>query len=190
MVIAKRRRAGKGRTLLGGFRRNHSGGAASEFSVILPFALILFTGAITYSTAIYIDRKVTLTARTVTDLVTQYQTIPQPVLQSLLGASSSIMAPYPATNVVVTVSELTTDASGVAKVVWSQATPNGTKRPVGQVVTLPASIDNANVTYIFGEVQYVYTPSIGYQVTGPITLSDQTYMSPRLSSNIPCTGGC
>ena len=44
-----------------------------------------------------------------------------------------------------------------------------------------------NMTFIFGEVQYTYTPAIGYQVTGSITLHDQTFMSPRLSSNVACS---
>ncbi len=146
---------------------------------------MLFTGTITYSNAIYIDRKVTLTTRTVTDLVTQYTTLAKADVQNILGAASLIMSPYPSSNSVVTISEVTTNASGVAKVVWSQSL-NGTKRPVGQIVTLPTSIDTANATFIFGEVQYTYTPAIGYQVTGSITLHDQTYMSPRLSSTITC----
>jgi Flp pilus assembly protein TadG len=186
MMIAALWRACKGRKILEICRGDQRGGAASEFSLILPVVLVLFTGAITYSTAIYIDRKVTLTARTVTDLVTQYTSISTADLQTLLGAASAIIAPYPSANAVVTVSEVTTNAAGVAKVVWSQSL-NGTKRPVGQVVTLPATIDTANVTYIYGEVQYTYSPGIGYQVTGPITLHDQTYMSPRLSTTITLT---
>jgi Flp pilus assembly protein TadG len=186
MKIARRWSLGARLSTLGNFRRDWSGAALSEFSLILPVALILFTGTITYSNAIYIDRKVTLITRTVTDLVTQYTSISTADLQTLLGASASIVAPYSATPMIVTVSEVTTDASGVAKVVWSQSL-NGVARPVGQVVTLPAAIDTASMTYIFGEVQYTYTPSIGYEVTGSITLHDQTYMSPRLSTSISLT---
>jgi len=166
--------------------RDQRAAAGSEFALVVPLALVLLTGAITYGDAIAIDRKVTLTTRTVTDLVTQYTSISTADLQTLLGASSAIIAPYSSANVIVTVSQVTTDATGKATVAWSQSL-NGTARPVGQVVSLPATIDTPNVTYIFGEVQYGYTPTVGYQVTGTITLRDQTYMSPRLSTTIALT---
>jgi Flp pilus assembly protein TadG len=184
---ARRWRAEGVCSLLRNWRRDTSGSPAAEFAFILPLALFLFTGTVTYGNAIYIDRKVTLTARTVTDLVTQYSTVANTDVQTVLGASSAIVAPYSAANIIVTVSEVQTDGSGNATVTWSQSL-NGTKRPVGQVVTLPSTIDTANVTYIWGEVSYTYTPSIGYLVPAAMTLHDQTYMAPRISTNIPCTG--
>jgi Flp pilus assembly protein TadG len=166
------------------FRRDRRGAAATEFALILPFALVLFTGAITYSDAIAIQRKVTLTAHTVTDLVTQYSAPAAADITTVLNASAAIAAPYTVANMVVTVSEVGINSSGVATVVWSQSL-NGTKRPQGQVVSVPATLNSPNVYYILGEVSYIYTPAIGYQVTGPLTLKDQTYMSPRLVNEIP-----
>ena len=186
MTVATRSRPADRPSLLDRLRRDRRGAAAAEFSLILPVALLLFTGAITYGNAIYIDRKVTLTARTITDLITQYTTLPQAQVQTVLSASTQIMSPFDPSAVVVRVSEITTDGSGNATVAWSQATPNGTKRPKGQTVTLPTQIQGANLTFIYGEVSYLYTPNIGYQVTGPITLSDQAYMSPRFSSTVAC----
>ena len=58
---------------------------------------------------------------------------------------------------------------------------------IGSPVTLPPAIDLPNVTYIWGQVSYKYTPTIGYEVTGPIILTDQTYMSPRLSTTVTLT---
>jgi Flp pilus assembly protein TadG len=169
------------------FRRDRRGAAVSEFTMILPFVLLLFTGAITYGDAIAIDRKVTLTTHTVTDLVTQYTTLSTAELQTLLNASSSIVAPYSASNISVVVSEVSTDASKNATVVWSQPAGNGVALTKGASVTLPPAIDLPNVTYIWGQVSYTYTPSIGYEVTGPIVLTDQTYMSPRLSTTVALT---
>lgn len=186
MSIARPVLAGDRRSLLDRFRRDRRGSAATEFSLILPVALVLFTGAITYGNAIYIDRKVTLTARTVTDLVTQYTTMQASDVQAALGASAKIIAPFDTSVAVVRVSEVTTNSSGVGKVVWSQPTSNGVKRAVGSTVALPAAIAAPNVTFIFGEVTYVYTPNIGYQVTGSITLTNSSFMSPRKSSTIPC----
>jgi len=163
-------------------RRDRRGTAAEEFVIILPMALILLTGAVTYGDAISIDRKVTLTAHTITDLTTQYSIITTAQLTALLTAATAIIAPYAAANITVTVSEVQTNASSVATITWSQST--GTARTVGSTVTLPASLTTANATYIWGEATYVYTPTVGYQVTGPITLHQQTYMAPRLSTSI------
>ena len=48
-------------------------------------------------------------------------------------------------------------------------------------MTLPAALNVANTSLIWSEVQYTYKPTIGYVVTGTLTLKDQIYMRPRLS---------
>lgn len=168
------------------FSSDARGSAALEFAFILPVALSLLTGVVEYGDAIAIDRKVTLTARTVTDLVTQYNNISQAELSVLMSASSAIVAPYSSSNIGVTVSEVTTDASGNPTITWTQAlNGNSTVRHIGDTVTLPTTIKTPNMNYIWGEVNYTYTPMIGYQVTGTWVIHDQTYMAPRLSTSIP-----
>jgi Flp pilus assembly protein TadG len=76
-----RRGVDKTAAVLGVFRRNPRGVAAVEFALILPVGLALFAGAVVLGDAI--DRKVTLTTRAVTDLVTQYATISQADIQNL-----------------------------------------------------------------------------------------------------------
>jgi Flp pilus assembly protein TadG len=187
MIRLPRAALAKGLSRLCDLSNGSRAAAGVEFALILPVALTLFPGAINYGDAIAIDRKVTLTVHTVTDLVTQYSSISNADIHTVLSASSSIVAPYSPSPMLVTVSEVTTNAAGVATVVWSAATSGGTPLSAGQVVSLPATIDTPNVTYIFGQASYTYTPSIGYQLTGPIVLTDQTYMSPRLSTQITLT---
>jgi Flp pilus assembly protein TadG len=183
------RKAGARLSILRAFRDGSQGAAGVEFALILPFALVLFTGAVTYGNAIALDRKVTLTARTVTDLVTQYQSISKADLQSLLdGATSAIVQPYSASPLRMTVSQVTVNAAGVATIAWTQSTTNGVEdlhHPGDIITTMPTQIDKPNASYIWGEVGYTYTPSIGYQVTGPLVLTDQTFMSPRQVQQIP-----
>jgi Flp pilus assembly protein TadG len=169
------------------FRGDSRGAAGLEFALILPFALVLFTGAVTYGDAIAIERKATLTARTVTDLVTQYQSISKADLQTILdSASSAIVAPYSAAPLVVTVSQVITDSNRKATILWTQSTTGAVDaHKPGDTVSLPTQIDTPQASYIWGEVAYTYTPTIGYQVTGPLVLTDQTYMSPRLVAQIP-----
>src|SRR5262249_52119549 len=92
--------------------------------------------------------------------------------------------PYPTQSFTVTVSEVTVDANGNATVTWSDSL-NGTARSVGQPVTLPAGMNTPNTALIWGETQYVYTPGLGYVLTGSITLSNQIFMSPGLAPAVP-----
>ena len=61
----------------------------------------------------------------------------------------------------------------------------GVELTPGQPVTLPAQIDQPNITLILGQVQYTYTPlNIFYPGLSSIPLSDASYWSPRLSSTV------
>ncbi len=104
--------------------------------MLLPLMLTLYLGGVEVSQGISIDRKVTLTARTVADLVAQVSTIDTAGVNAALGASAAIFAPYPDANAKVTVSVVTIDSNGNAKIAWS-ATKNGTARAVGSSVDVP-----------------------------------------------------
>jgi Flp pilus assembly protein TadG len=162
------------------------GVSAIEFALVLPLMLTLYFGSVEISQGIAADRKVTLTARTVADLVSQVSSINNSDMTNSLNAASAVMAPYAASNLQVTVTSVLVDANGTATVAWSD-TMNGTARAAGSTVTLPAAFAVANTSVIWGEVQYSYKPAIGYVVSGTLTLKDQIYMRPRLSSSVTRT---
>src|SRR5438874_245480 len=141
------------------------GVAAVEFAMLLPLMVTLYLGSVEISQGVGIDRKVTLTTRTVADLASQVSSINNADMTNLLNASASVILPYDTTKLKVTVSEITIDSNGTAKIVWSD-TLNGTKRTVGSTVTLPAALNVANSSLIWSEVSYSYKPAIGYVVTG------------------------
>jgi Flp pilus assembly protein TadG len=168
-------------------RRDEGGVSAVEFAMLLPLMLTLYLGAVEISQAIGIDRKVTLTSRAVADLTSQVSSISSSEMSNILNASSAVISPYDATKLKVTVSEVTINGSGNATITWS-CTLGGTVRVVGSPVTLPAALDVANTSLIWGEAAYTYTPAIGYVVTGTLNLADQIYMRPRISESI--SGSC
>src|SRR4051812_6496823 len=165
------------------FAQDRRGVSAVEFAMLLPLMITLYLGSVEISQGIGIDRKVTLTTRTVADLASQVSSINNADMTNMLNASAAVIAPYDTSKLKVTVSAVTIDSSGVAKVAWSD-TLNGTKRAVGATVTLPAALNVANTTLIWSEVAYSYTPAIGYVITGTLNLSDQIYMRPRLSDTV------
>jgi len=168
---------------LGGDER---GVSAVEFAMLLPLMLTLYLGTVEISQGIGADRKVTLTARTVADLVAQVSSINDTDMTNALNAAAAVMAPYPMTNVKVVVSSVTIDSNGTATVAWSDAM-NGSGRAKGSTVTLPTALAVPNTSVIWGEVEYSYKPTIGYVMSGTLTLKDQIYMRPRLSDSVQRT---
>jgi Flp pilus assembly protein TadG len=163
--------------------RHQRGVSAVEFAMLLPLMLALYLGTVEISQGIGIYRKVTLTSRTVADLASQSSSLSSSDMSNILGASSSVIAPYDPTPLKVTVSEVSIDANGKATIAWS-CTQGGTAHAVGSSVTLPAALDVASTSLVWGEASYAYKPAIGYVVTGMLNLSDQIYMSPRLSAGV------
>ncbi len=162
------------------------GVSAVEFAMLLPLMLTLYLGAVEVSQGVGADRKATLTARTICDLVSQVASISDADMTNALNAASSVMVPFPVANLKVTVTSVKIDASGNATVDWS-STLNGTARGKGSTVTLPAALAVPSTSLIWSEVQYTYKPVVGYVVTGTLTLKDQIYMRPRLSDSVTRT---
>jgi len=171
---------------LAGLTRDQRGVSAVEFALLLPLMLTLYLGVVEVSQGIGADRKVTLTARTISDLVSQVSSINNSGMTNSLNAAAAVMAPYASSNLKVVVTSVKIDANSNATVDWSD-TLNGTARSKGSTVSLPSALLVANTSLIWSEVQYSYTPTIGYVVSGTLTLKDQIYMRPRLSDTITRT---
>jgi Flp pilus assembly protein TadG len=173
--------------------------AATEFAVIVPIMLVMFFGTVEFSSGVAVDRKVTLISRTLADLTSQSPppqaqspsaTVLDSDLQNIFTASISILTPYSPTPTKATISEIYVDSSNVAKITWSkaatiaanatQATLTTSSRNPGDVITLPPAL-SVKLTYlILGEVNYLYTPTIGYVMTKTgINLYDVAYTRPR-----------
>jgi Flp pilus assembly protein TadG len=153
--------------------------AATEFAFIVPLMLVMFFGTVEISSGVAVDRKVTLMARTLSDLTSQSVSVSDTDLTNFFAASTGIMTPYPGTPS-STITELYVDASLSARVQWSVGTA-----PHAQKTTLPipAQLQVAGTYLIFSEVNYKYVPAVGQVMakTG-ITLSDVAYTRPRLAA--------
>ena len=158
---------------------DRSGVAATEFAIIVPIMLVMFFGTVEFSSGVAVDRKVTLMARTLSDLTSQSTSVTDTDFTNFFAASRGIMAPYSSTPTLSTVSELFVDASLNVHVQWSKGS---SPRAAGSSVTIPTALKVASTYLIFSEVSYRYTPAVGY-VMAPagINLSDVAYTRPRQS---------
>jgi Flp pilus assembly protein TadG len=179
------------RSYLRRFASDRKAISAVEFALILPFMVFTYVGSAELGDGMAIYYKSTETARTVTDLASQYVTIDPTTMQQILGASAQVIGPYSSTGMIVTISEINpTNSTGQGTIAWS-CSLNGTAHTAGTTVTLPTSLQTpSGVSIIWGEVTYPYTPAMGYAVTGTISLYQSMYFYPRLSNSVALTSTC
>jgi Flp pilus assembly protein TadG len=180
--------------------------AATEFAIVAPFMFLLYFGGVELADGMAINVKVSATAHSITDMVTQNTSLSTAQMQNILTGATAIIAPYPVTGgggsslLTVTVSEISSDANGNLSLQWSQSY-NGTSFGPGRTnltnLSVPTSLNgtvgNANnpnnqndqVSFIVGEVSYAYTPNLGYTISGTVNLQDTSWLFPRCSTNSP-----
>lgn len=164
--------------------RDRRGAAAVEFAIITPAILTIFFGTAEVSTGVGIDRKVVMTARTLSDLVAQSMIINDADMTNIFNAASSVMSPYSTSaELHVKVSAVNIDSNGIATIGWSKAL-NSTARAAGATVAIPSALAMPNSQLIWSEVSYDYKPAVGYFITGTLNLSDQFFARPRQSSTV------
>jgi Flp pilus assembly protein TadG len=160
---------------------DRSGIAATEFAVIVPIMLVMFFGTVELSSGVAVDRKVTLMARTLSDLTSQSPYVMDSDLTNFFAASNAIMTPYSSTPTKATISELYVDPTSLqAYVQWSVGSA---PRATGSTVVIPSALATGGAWLIFSEVSYLYTPAVGYVMSkAGVTLSDTAYTRPRQSA--------
>jgi len=161
--------------------KDRSGIAATEFAVIVPIMLVMFFGTVEFSSGVAVDRKVTLMARTLSDLTSQSTTVADSDMTNFFAASGAIMTPYSSTPTQSTISELYVDPTTLkARVQWSKGS---VPRAVTTTVAIPSALAVGGTYLIYSEVSYVYVPTVGYVMAkAGITLSDFAYTRPRQST--------
>ena len=180
------------RVSVAALRHDSRGVAATEFAMIVPLMLVMFFGTVEVTSGVAVNRKMTLVARTLSDLTSQWSpptALTTADMDNFFAASKGILWPYPSSPTKATISELYIDPkTSVARVQWS----NGSvPRARGSTVTIPSGLIGKNSLgdtlpnqyLIFSEVSYVYEPAVGYVMSKlGVKLSDSAYTRPRQSS--------
>jgi len=164
---------------IGRIARDTRGVSAVEFALVAPLMVGLYLGCAEISDGVGADRKVSLTAAAVANLAAQVTVISSTDMTDIFNATTSIIYPYSASNLKITLSCINIDANKNATVKWSK-TQNGTA--LSGSVSLPTALLIANTQLIYSQVSYAYKPTIGYTITGTLNLSDQIYMMPRITA--------
>jgi Flp pilus assembly protein TadG len=161
--------------------RDRRGVMAIEFAVIAPVMLVMLFGTVELSSGIAVDRKVTLMARTLSDLTSQNLSVTDTQLTNFFNASTGIMWPYASTPTKSTITELYVDPNTLAaRVQWSKGS---VPRSAGSTVAIPTGLQVGDTYLIYSEISYLYVPAVGYVMgNAGINLSDFTFTRPRQST--------
>jgi Flp pilus assembly protein TadG len=167
------------------------GAAAVEFAMIVPLMITVFFGTAELSSAVAVDRKLEITARTLSDLVSQAATVTNSDVTNIFAAAAAVLTPYTSTPFKAKISSVNIDVSGNAKIGWSFAS-NDTPHAANEVVTVPSGliIPGTATQLIWSEVKYQYTPLAGWVLKSGVALKDQFYTRARQSSCVQYNSAC
>jgi Flp pilus assembly protein TadG len=163
---------------------DNGGVAAIEFCILAPLMLMVFFGTIQVSTGVAVDRKVSLTARTLSDLISQAQNVTDTDFSNAFATSLAMLSPYSPTPLQSKISQIYIDPTTlIGKVVWSKAS-NTAARSYKDVVTVPQPLQIGGTYLILSEVTYNFQPVVGFDasthfVSTTFPLSDQMFTRPR-----------
>jgi Flp pilus assembly protein TadG len=192
------------------FSGNVGGLAALEFAIILPLMLVTVFGTVGVTSVITIDRKVTLIARTLSDLTSQSAAVADADIDNFFAIGNAMLTPYAAAQnpasggpLKAVITEVYVNpTTGTAKVQWSKANEAASAasgddadmiKSSGQVVEIPTDLIGKDATgkilpnqyFILSDVRYKYAPSILPGVTS-WPLKETTYTRPRNTSVYAC----
>jgi Flp pilus assembly protein TadG len=196
------------------FLASTRGLAAIEFGLVFPMLLVMLLASIDAGRAIAIYMKVRAAAYALNSMANQYPIIQDTDIQNIEGATAKVLAPYPSGPAGLRISQIEITTGG-PKVAWSDglnmtayaknyggvsvpANLAGTSSPNNACPATPASanmytagnVNQKGCYLLLAEVQYTYTPMFGQFITGPITLSDKLFVTPRNSICVVRNTGC
>lgn len=170
------------------FARDARGVASIEMALIFPVMLILYFGMVDVSNLLSANRRVTLTASTLADLVTQAPgTLTKADIDGFFNAAGAIMQPFPADSISLEVFDFTRDGANT-KLAWQHknATANCGAAPAidEQMKSLMAEGNDI----VVARVCFQWNPIVGYVIgSDPFTLSDKLTLRPRQSTTLACS---
>jgi Flp pilus assembly protein TadG len=163
------------------------GVSAVEFALILPIMITMYIGAVEFSHALTVDRRVTSVASAAADLVAQSKQTSSAQVLDVFTAANSIMQPYSSTPISIVLTSVVADVDNKTTVDWSCA-HNGSAYADDAAYILPDGLTQPFSSIIVAEVSYSYTPPVGEFITGSINLTQKFFLRPRRSLTVEWDG--
>lgn len=173
-----------------GFRRDVRGVASIEMALIFPMMLILFVGLVDVSNLMTANRRVTLTASTLGDLITQSPgDVNVADLDGFISAARSIMDPFPASSTSLEFYAFTKSSETTAVLDWQYSNGGascGDVPPADDPDMLQLMAEDNDV--VISRTCYSWEPVLGILLGFTTSMiQDQLMLRPRQSARIVCT---
>lgn len=172
--------------LIAKLRQNQRGTSLLEFAIVLPVLLVMFLGGYQLSDAMACKRRVTIMTRAMADITSQYRSMTEAQMTSILAASTQIMAPYSTAKAQVRISQVTVHPSGlIFKIDWSRGR-NVAPREQDKwylITGLPAAFRKPDSSFIYAESSYSYDAALDTYFSAT-TFAQSIWMLPRRSPSV------
>ncbi len=167
------------RRLLTRFLRDERGVSMLEFGMIAPVMILMFFGLAELGQGLVAQRRTQHITAAIGDLTAQTASVSSSDMSNIFDAGQQIMSPLPTTSLTMRVTSVTTNASSVPKVDWSDAR-NISANTVGATYALPTGITSGpSQTVIVSEATYTYTSPVKYVLPNGLAFSLKSYFVPR-----------
>lgn len=175
------------------FRKEIKGVAAVEFAFLAPLMLLMYLGTLEISNAVSANRKLSRSAYTLGDLITQHTSANSCISQSELGniveISDDIMFPYKHV-LKITITGIDV-LDGDNKVAWSETYNGGESfAENSSYATLPSQITTSDGFIVAARIKMDYTPYFGFAGFGTddnlqfdssaIPMQEELFLRPRV----------
>lgn len=174
-------------------RRNEDGVAAIEFALILPVMLLMYFGSAELTKGMLVNRKVTIAARSISDLLAQQTTaLTDGQATEIFNAGLAIMG-SDATGLKMTLSSIkfVLHAGSTtlydAKTMWSTTASANNLRPCNVILTqdtsttLTPNVNNVPAGF-YGSAGTLLVADITYNYPSPFQINAAFYQSPATMS--------
>jgi len=156
------------------------GASAIEFALLLPILFMLHVGAAEALQAYVAQRNVAHIAAAMADITARNRTVSTADLTDILGASATMMHPFPVSRLQQRVSSISADGSGSVATDWTSKKDYTEK----EAPSVPNGYLRSNESVIVTDVIYDYRPSFGFFLPDSIRIVRHAYVRPRLSAKV------
>lgn len=180
------------RHVAGRIAADTKGVAAVEFAMIVPIMFFLFVGAVEFSQALTVDRRVTQSASSSADLIARApsQGMTNAQVDNELRIIEQLIEPYDIARLTVRIISVKANAvpgnPGAVNYVVDWSRDNRGNTPFARnapYTSIPSGLLVAGESVIVAEASYNYTPLLfNYFIENAFNLEERFYLKPRNAS--------
>jgi Flp pilus assembly pilin Flp len=169
------------------FRDRCDGVAAIEMALIFPVMIILYFGLVDVTNLLSANRRVTIAASTIADLVTQMATsMKKSDLSGFYKAVQPIMDPFPSTKVGIQISSYRIVGGSVKRIWHEESGPSCGAAPadLSKFNSLMTGGNDIVLTRVCVTMKPIVGKMVGFKPE--YTLTEQFALRPRQSQTLDC----